>query len=59
MNIKTAREGLPSRNLDQAVLNSIKTNYEYEKITICTLLSNQSACLLSVLSQQPQQPLHL
>jgi len=30
MNIKTAREGLPSRNLDQAVLNSIKTNYEYE-----------------------------
>ena len=31
MNIKTAREGLPSRNLDQAVLNSIKTNYEYEK----------------------------
>ena len=31
MNIKTAREGLPSRNLDQAVLNSIKTNYKYEK----------------------------
>ena len=30
MNIKTAREGLPSRNLDQ-LSKTAKTNYKYEK----------------------------